>query len=140
MTKSWTDANMRATGSWLVVSRMGTIPAPDVQSTDITDAARIVVAQNTVTAERGVQVGGRKGTNRAGIGTLEIVYFKLYKIQIGVIEQAMETAALMLGTDKSRGYRLEMICADFLAGASLDDDESVDSLAIDVKAPQVSSG
>jgi len=26
----------------------------------------------------------------------------------------------MLGTDKSRGYCLEMICADFLAGASLD--------------------
>ena len=27
---------------------------------------------------------------------------------------------LMLGTDKSRGYCLEMICADFLAGANLD--------------------
>jgi len=26
----------------------------------------------------------------------------------------------MLGTDKSRGYCLEMICADFLAGANLD--------------------
>jgi hypothetical protein len=37
-----------------------------------------------------------------------------------VIEQAIETAALMLGTDKSRGYCLEMICADFLAGAHLD--------------------
>jgi hypothetical protein len=37
-----------------------------------------------------------------------------------VIEQALETAALMLGSDKSRGYCLEMICADFLAGASLD--------------------
>src|SRR5438445_9866247 len=47
----------------------------------------------------------------------EIIYFKLYKSQIPVIEQAMETAALMLGTDKSRGYCLEMICADFLAGA-----------------------
>ena len=35
--------------------------------------------------------------------------------------QAMETAALMLGTDKSRGYCMEMICADFLAGAHLDD-------------------
>jgi hypothetical protein len=51
----------------------------------------------------------------------EIVYFKLYRSQIPVIEQAIETAALMLGTDKSRGYCLEMICADFLAGASLDD-------------------
>jgi hypothetical protein len=50
----------------------------------------------------------------------EIVYFKFYQSQIPVIEQALETAALMLGTDKSRGYCLEMICADFLAGANLD--------------------
>ena len=50
----------------------------------------------------------------------EIIYFKLYKGQIPVIEQAIETAALMLGSDKSRGYCLEMICADFLAGANLD--------------------
>ena len=50
----------------------------------------------------------------------EIIYFKIYRSQIPVIEQALETAALMLGTDKSRGYCLEMICADFLAGASLD--------------------
>ena len=50
----------------------------------------------------------------------EIIYFKLYKSQIPVVEQAMETAARMLGTDKSRGYCLEMICADFLAGANLD--------------------
>ena len=50
----------------------------------------------------------------------ELIYFKVYKSQIPVIEQAIETAALMLGTDKSRGYCLEMICADFLAGANLD--------------------
>ena len=37
-----------------------------------------------------------------------------------VIEKAIETAALMLGSDRSRGYCLEMICADFLAGANLD--------------------
>ena len=34
------------------------------------------------------------------------------------IEQAIETAALMLGTDNPRGYCLEMICADFLAEGS----------------------
>jgi hypothetical protein len=51
----------------------------------------------------------------------ELIYFKIYKSQIPVIEQAIETAARMLGTDKSRGYCLEMICADFLAGAHLDD-------------------
>jgi len=50
----------------------------------------------------------------------EILYFKAYKSQLPVIERALETAALMLGTDKSRGYCLEMICADFLAGASLE--------------------
>jgi hypothetical protein len=32
----------------------------------------------------------------------------------------IETAALMLGSGKSRGYCLEMICADFLAGAHLE--------------------
>jgi hypothetical protein len=53
----------------------------------------------------------------------EILCFKVYKSQIGVIEKALETAGLMLGTDKSRGYCLEMVCADFLAGANLEPDE-----------------
>ncbi len=51
----------------------------------------------------------------------ELIYFKVYKSQIPVIEQAIETAALILGTDKSRSYCLEMICPDFLAGANLGD-------------------
>jgi len=51
----------------------------------------------------------------------ELIYFKVYKSQAPVIEQAIDTAALMLGSDKSRGYCLEMICADFLAGAHLED-------------------
>ena len=50
----------------------------------------------------------------------EILYFKAYKSQLPVIEQALETAGLMLGSNKSRGYCLEMICADFLAGVSLE--------------------
>jgi hypothetical protein len=49
-----------------------------------------------------------------------MIYFKIYKSQIPVIEEAIEAAALMLGSDKSRGYCLEMICADFLAGVHLD--------------------
>jgi hypothetical protein len=53
----------------------------------------------------------------------EIIHFKLYKSQLPVIEKAVETAALMLGSDKSRGYCLEMICADFLAGANAQDGE-----------------
>jgi hypothetical protein len=52
----------------------------------------------------------------------EIIYFKLYKSQLPVIEQALETAALMLGTDKSHGHCLEMICADFVAGATIRED------------------
>jgi hypothetical protein len=57
----------------------------------------------------------------------EILYFKVYKSQLPVVEQALETAASMLGSDKSRGYCLEMICADFLAGANV---ESGDSKAL----------
>jgi hypothetical protein len=53
----------------------------------------------------------------------ELIHFRVYKSQIPVIEQAIETAARMLGSDKSRGYCLEMICADFLAGANLDSEE-----------------
>jgi len=53
----------------------------------------------------------------------EIMYFKLYKSQLAVIEKAIATAGMMLGTDKSRGYCLEMICADFLAGANFQDIE-----------------
>jgi hypothetical protein len=50
----------------------------------------------------------------------KVIYFKLYQSQSPVIERAIETASLMLGSDRSRGYCLEMICADFLAGANLD--------------------
>jgi hypothetical protein len=55
----------------------------------------------------------------------EIIYFKLYKGQLSVIERALEIAALMLGSDRSRGYSLEMICADFLAGAALETENSI---------------
>src|SRR6204780_4948256 len=58
----------------------------------------------------------------------EIIYFKLYKSQLPVVERALEIAALMLGGDKSRGYSLEMICADFLAGAALATDGTEQNL------------
>jgi hypothetical protein len=54
----------------------------------------------------------------------EILYFKVYKSQLRVVEQALEAAALMLGSDKSRGYLLELICADFLAGVDLCQDNA----------------
>jgi hypothetical protein len=66
----------------------------------------------------------------------EIIYFKLYKSQLPVVEKAVETAALMLGTDKSRGYCLEMICADFLAGATPTTTNLILDSA-DVRAPEV---
>jgi hypothetical protein len=50
--------------------------------------------------------------------------FRAYKSQLPVIEQALEKASLMLGGDKSRGYCLEMICADFLAGINLEGGDS----------------
>ena len=50
----------------------------------------------------------------------EMLYFKVFKSQLKVIEHALEIAGLMLGSNKSRSYCLEMICADFLAGASLE--------------------
>jgi hypothetical protein len=49
----------------------------------------------------------------------EMLYFKVYKSQLPVIDQALDTAGLMLDRN-SRGYCLEMICADFLAGANLE--------------------
>ena len=60
----------------------------------------------------------------------EMLYFKVYKSQLAVIEQALETASLMLGGQKARGYCLEMICADFLAGANLDASGNTDSLLL----------
>jgi len=51
----------------------------------------------------------------------EMPYFKIVKSQLTVIEQALEAASLMLGGQKARGYCLEMICADFLAGTTLGD-------------------
>jgi len=72
----------------------------------------------------------------------EILYFKAYKSQLPVIEQALEAAALMLGSDKSRGYCLEMICADFLAGVSLETGNretlvaSLTRLVLSLPAPQ----
>src|SRR5271156_5369491 len=60
----------------------------------------------------------------------EMLYFKVYKSQLAVIEEALETASLMLGGHRARGYCLEMICADFLAGANLDVSGSSDSLLL----------
>jgi hypothetical protein len=46
----------------------------------------------------------------------EMVYFKLYESQLPVVERALYVASRMVGSERSRGYCLELICADFLAG------------------------
>ena len=46
----------------------------------------------------------------------EMVYFKLFESQLPVVERALYVATRMVGTERSRGYCLELICADFLAG------------------------
>jgi hypothetical protein len=46
----------------------------------------------------------------------EMVYFKLYESQLPIIERALYVASRMAGTERSRGYCLELVCADFLAG------------------------
>jgi hypothetical protein len=55
----------------------------------------------------------RSGPGRTTCPSVEIVYFKVYESQIPVVDRAIETVALMLGSDRSRGYCLEMICADY---------------------------
>jgi len=45
-----------------------------------------------------------------------MVYFKLFESQVPVMERVLSVASRMVGTERSRGYCLEMICADFLAG------------------------
>jgi len=46
----------------------------------------------------------------------EMVYFKLFESQLPIIERALYVASRMAGTERSRGYCLELVCADFLAG------------------------
>lgn len=60
-----------------------------------------LVAQRN--AEGRLQAGDGEGENRAGSETWQIIYFKPYETQMPVVEQAIELAALMPGSDKSRG-------------------------------------
>jgi hypothetical protein len=64
--------------------------------------------------------GGAEGADRERKRTVGARLLQVVQERDSVIEQAIETAAFMLDSDKSRGYCLEMICADFLAGANLD--------------------
>jgi len=48
----------------------------------------------------------------------EMVYFKLFESQLPVV-RALYVVSRMVGTERSRGYCLELVCADFLAGTAL---------------------
>jgi hypothetical protein len=69
------------------------------------------MALESARSKRSDRIPGRlRQSARGDSEPSELIYFKVYKSQVPVIEQAIETAALMLGSDKSRGYCLEMIC------------------------------
>jgi hypothetical protein len=51
---------------------------------------------------RGVPAGSGKGLTDKDSEPWEIIYFKLYKSQVPVVEQAIGTAALMLGRKVQR--------------------------------------
>jgi hypothetical protein len=81
-----------------------------------------LVAQGPGNVQGGVSARGAEGTNGAETEAWEIIYFKLYKRQIPVVEQTIETAATMLGSDKSRGYLPGNDLRRLSGGANLDGD------------------
>jgi hypothetical protein len=82
-----------------------------------------LVAQGAHITERTVSARSGKRTNRDGFRTVRTDLLQNLQESDSGVEQAIETASLMLGIDKSLGYCLEMMCADFLAGANLDHGE-----------------
>jgi hypothetical protein len=73
-----------------------------------------------VGVDQGVGVGEDRQKEPAALRLCNLA--GLYKSQLPVVEWAIETAGLLLGTDKSHGYCLEMVCVDFLAGANLENE------------------
>jgi hypothetical protein len=68
-----------------------------------------------------VSYAAKDGAPRLGALTQDgVVDLYAAARELGVAREASKTAGPMLGRDKSRGYCLEMICADFLAGANID--------------------
>lgn len=55
----------------------------------------------------------------------EILKFRIFGNGILIVRRALDTARMMLGTDKSMGYLLENICADFCAGVYSPDEPMI---------------
>ncbi len=61
----------------------------------------------------------------------EMVCFKLFESQLPVVERALYVASRMAGTERSRGFCLELVCADFLAGQA--EESSPDDIVLVVE-------
>ncbi|HXJ96502.1 MAG TPA: hypothetical protein VMT20_26995 [Terriglobia bacterium] len=59
------------------------------------------------------------------------VYFKLFESQLPIVERALYVASRMAGTERSRGFCLELVCADFLAGRTEESSPEEIPLVID---------
>jgi hypothetical protein len=66
--------------------------------------------------KRELQEAVHKYFTREDYEPYEMVYFKLFESQLPVVERALYVASRLVGTERSRGYCLELVCADFLAG------------------------
>jgi hypothetical protein len=98
-----------------------------------------LAAQSPLHAEGGLQEEVERELTGKETEPWEIIYFKLYESRMPVIERSIETAALMLGSDRSRGYCLEMICADFLGRSQPGQRRSADAAVLDDKVLQASA-
>ena len=83
-----------------------------------------LAAQGALTAQGSIQAVGGERTDGAGNGTVGHYLLQAVPEPDPGHRAGIEAAAVMLGTDKSRGYCVEMICADFLAGANLENGNS----------------
>ena len=61
-----------------------------------------LVAQSRELQKEGFKVEVERHLTGKETESWELIYFRLYKNQLPVVEKALETDGLMLGTDKSR--------------------------------------
>jgi hypothetical protein len=88
-------------------------------------------------SEATISAGAAEGADRERKRSVGARLLQVVQERDSVIEPAIETAAFMPDSDKSRGYCLEMICADFLAGANLDNQNPETLLFFDDEILQV---
>ena len=87
-------------------------------------------AQSEADAEGGVQTGSGKTSDRQGNRALGDALFQGLQEPTGGHRAGAGDRFVDARSQKARGYCLEMICADFLAGANLDASGNSDSLLL----------